>query len=113
MMAKSSFRTRRPLDIFRMYDAAEGLLLLSDSPPLMAIEEEKPLNLIPSMVVSSDRKVHRPTGTVDKKIDVLSVEDLMTRFLMIRKGGCQLVYCCRKNLRGDQVPVVDDGPAAD
>ncbi|MFS7989244.1 hypothetical protein Hanom_Chr11g01044421 [Helianthus anomalus] len=113
MKAKSSFRTRRPLDILRIYDAAEGLLLLANSPPLMAIGEEKPLDLVPSMVVSSNHKDHRPKGTVDKKIDVLSVEDLMTRFLMIRKGGCQLVYCCRKNLRGDQVPVVDDGPAAD
>ncbi|MFS7932745.1 hypothetical protein Hanom_Chr04g00371561 [Helianthus anomalus] len=65
------------------------------------------------MFVSSDRKVHRLKGTVDKKIDVLSVEDLMTRFLMIRKGGCQLVYCRRTNRRGDQVLVVDDGPTAD
>ncbi|MFS7944772.1 hypothetical protein Hanom_Chr06g00516231 [Helianthus anomalus] len=91
MKATSSFRTRRLLDILRIYDAAEGLLLLADSSPLMAIGEEKPLDLVPSMVVSFDSKVHRPKGTVYKKIDVLSVEDLMTRFPMIRKGGCQLV----------------------
>ncbi|MFS7955957.1 hypothetical protein Hanom_Chr07g00648871 [Helianthus anomalus] len=113
MKAKRSFRTRQLLDILRVYEAAEGLLLLAGSPPLVADGEGEPFNSVSLMVAGSDCKALRKKGVVDEKVGVLSANDLMSRFLMIRKGGCQLVYCRRKNRRDDQVPIVDDGPAAD
>ncbi|MFS7913231.1 hypothetical protein Hanom_Chr02g00139391 [Helianthus anomalus] len=65
------------------------------------------------MVAGSDCKPLRQKGVVDEKVGVLSADDLMSHFPMIRKGGCQVVYCRRKNRRGDQVPIIDDGHAAD
>ncbi|MFS7996612.1 hypothetical protein Hanom_Chr12g01131941 [Helianthus anomalus] len=113
MKAKRSFHTRRLLDILRVYEAAEGLLLLAGSPPLVAIRERESFNSDSLMVAGSDGKALRQQGVVDEKVGVLSADDLMSHFPMIRKGACQLVYCRRKNRCGDQVPIVDDGRAVD
>ncbi|MFS8004138.1 hypothetical protein Hanom_Chr13g01222161 [Helianthus anomalus] len=67
MKAKSSFRTRRLLDILRVYDATEGLLLLAGSPPLVADEEGEPFNSDSLMVVGSDCKALRQKGVVDER----------------------------------------------
>ncbi|MFS7997489.1 hypothetical protein Hanom_Chr12g01142391 [Helianthus anomalus] len=113
MKAKHSFRSRRLLDILRICEAAEGLLLLADSPPLVVAGNEKPCSSVPSTVVGSDFEVYRSKDVVDERVDALSVDDLMARFPMIRKGGCQLVYHRRKSRRSGRVPVADDKLAAD
>ncbi|MFS7896374.1 hypothetical protein Hanom_Chr00s004579g01723721 [Helianthus anomalus] len=96
MKARHSFRTRRLLDILRIYEAAEDLLLLADSPPLWLPEtKSRSILFLPQLV------------------DALSVDNLMARFPMIQKGGCQLVYHRRKSRRSGQVPVADDELAAD
>ncbi|MFS7919634.1 hypothetical protein Hanom_Chr03g00214991 [Helianthus anomalus] len=112
MKARHSFRTWRLLDVLKIYKAVEGLLLLASSPPPMDTGNEKPFSFVPSMVAGSDCKACWPKDIVDERVDVLSADDLMTHFPMIRKGGCQLVYRRRKNRRADQVPVVDDGFSA-
>ncbi|MFS7967923.1 hypothetical protein Hanom_Chr09g00791571 [Helianthus anomalus] len=94
-MVKGSVRTRRLLDILRLYEAAESLLLLASSPPLMAKEKE-PAIPDSSTIVGSARKVFQEEGVVDEEVGMLSVERLMSRFLMIQRGGCQLVYPRRK-----------------
>ncbi|MFS7994821.1 hypothetical protein Hanom_Chr12g01110631 [Helianthus anomalus] len=113
MKTKHSFRTQRLLDILMIYEAAKGLLLLVDSPPLVVTENGKPFNFVPSTVVGSDFEADRPKDVVDERVDALSADDLMARFLMIRKGGCQLVYHRRKSRRSGQVPVADDKLTAD
>ncbi|MFS7997490.1 hypothetical protein Hanom_Chr12g01142401 [Helianthus anomalus] len=82
---KHSFRTRRLLDILRIYEAAEGLLLLANSPPLVVAGNEKPCSSVPSTVVGSDFDVYRSKDVVDERVDALSADDLMARFLMIGK----------------------------
>ncbi|MFS7949992.1 hypothetical protein Hanom_Chr06g00578111 [Helianthus anomalus] len=86
---KRSYRTRRLLDILRIYEAAEGLVLLAGAPPLTANEEKGPCNLDSLTVVGPDYKAPRQKGVVDEKVGVLSADDLMSRFPMLRKGGCQ------------------------
>ncbi|MFS7952637.1 hypothetical protein Hanom_Chr07g00609211 [Helianthus anomalus] len=59
MKEKRSFRTRRLLDILRVYEADEGLLLLAGSPPLVADGEREPFNSDSLMVAGSDCKALR------------------------------------------------------
>ncbi|MFS7979054.1 hypothetical protein Hanom_Chr10g00922861 [Helianthus anomalus] len=112
MKAKRSLRSRRPLEVLRVYEVAAGLLLLANSPSLVFDEEEKPFNAAFLVVVGSDCDVRRQKGVVDEGISVLDADVLTARFPMVRKGGCQLVYQRRKNRRCEQVPIVDDDPDA-
>ncbi|MFS8007607.1 hypothetical protein Hanom_Chr14g01263021 [Helianthus anomalus] len=112
MKAKRSLRSRRPLEVLRVREAAVGLLLLANSPSLVLKEKEKPFNAASSVIACSDYDVRRQKDVVDEGISVLDADGLTARFPMIRKGGCQLVYHRRKNRRCGQVPIVDDDPDA-
>ncbi|MFS7904011.1 hypothetical protein Hanom_Chr01g00030871 [Helianthus anomalus] len=109
MKGKSTVCSRRFSDILRIREAVEALLLLANSPPLMATGKEGSFVVGSPMVASSDGKVFRQEGVADEEAGVLSVDVLMTCFPTIQHGGCELVYSRRKNRRVDYVPVVVDG----
>ncbi|MFS7932976.1 hypothetical protein Hanom_Chr04g00374291 [Helianthus anomalus] len=112
MKGKSTVHSRRLSDILRIHEAAEALLLLANSPPLMATVKEDSF-VVGSPIAGSDGKVFRQEGVADEEAGVLSLDVLMTRFPTIQHGGCELVYSRRKNCRVDYVPVVVDGHATD
>ncbi|MFS7946924.1 hypothetical protein Hanom_Chr06g00542071 [Helianthus anomalus] len=111
MKGKSTICSRRLSNILRIREAAEVLLLLANSSPLMATRKEDSFGVRSPMFAGSDGKVFRQEGVADEEAGVLSVDSLMTRFPMIQHGGCELVYSRRKNHCVDYVPVVVDGHA--
>ncbi|MFS7934703.1 hypothetical protein Hanom_Chr05g00394841 [Helianthus anomalus] len=111
MKGKSTIRSRRLSDILRIREAAEALLLLANSPPLMATGKENSFVVASPMVAGSDGNFFRQEGVADEEAGVLSVDALMTRFPTIQHGGCELVYSRRKNRHVDYVPAVVDGHA--
>ncbi|MFS7959921.1 hypothetical protein Hanom_Chr08g00696801 [Helianthus anomalus] len=110
---KRSYHTRLLLDALRVYDVAEGLVLLSRSPPLTIAPVKKLIKPVSPAVVDSDCKVPQHSDVTAGVDFVLDVDGLMTRFPMLQRGGCRLVYRRRRIRRSGQVSTVDDGSGAD
>ncbi|MFS7965825.1 hypothetical protein Hanom_Chr09g00766711 [Helianthus anomalus] len=110
---KRSYHTRLLLDALRVYDAAEGLVLLSRSPPLTIVPVKKLVKPSSPAVVDSDCKVLQHTAVTAGADTALDVDGLMARFPMLQRGECRFVYRRRKIRRGGVVSIVDDGSGAD
>ncbi|KAJ0568064.1 hypothetical protein HanIR_Chr06g0291881 [Helianthus annuus] len=95
-----------------VYEAAEGLVLLSRSPPLTTIPVKNLVKPASPAVVDSDCKVLQYTDVTAGAIIVLDVDGLMARFPMLQKGECRLVYRRRKIRWSEQVSVVDGDSGA-
>ena len=109
---KRSYHTRLLLDVFRVYEAAEGLILLSCSLPLTTIPVKNLVKPVSPVVVDSDSKALQHTDVTAGASIVLDVDGLMARFPMLQKGECRLVYRRRKIRRSEQVSVVDGDSGA-
>ncbi|MFS7913627.1 hypothetical protein Hanom_Chr02g00143911 [Helianthus anomalus] len=109
---KRSYHTRLLLDVLRVYEAAEGLVLLSRLPPCVAALEKDLIQPAFPVAVDSVCKVPQRTGVADDVRIVLDADSLIARFPMLRKKECQLVYRRRKSRRCEQVSVVDEGSGA-
>ncbi|MFS7986158.1 hypothetical protein Hanom_Chr11g01007111 [Helianthus anomalus] len=119
MRTRQSSRSRRLLEILRVYEAAEGLLLLANLPPLEVTGNEEPPSSAFHAPVGSGYESRRPGDTSDEGDILLSADALMERFPANRRGGFLLVYR-RRNIRrsssapGDQIAVAaGDGPTID
>ncbi|MFS7974802.1 hypothetical protein Hanom_Chr10g00872981 [Helianthus anomalus] len=119
MKTRQSSRSRRLLEVLRVYKAAEGLLLLANSPPLEVTGNEEPSNSAFHKHVGTGCESRWLKYVGDEGVVSISADALTERCLANRKGGCLLVYRCRNrrcfvSFPGDQVTVIaDDKPTVD
>ena len=106
---KRSYHTRFLLDALRVYDAAEGLVLLSRSPPLIIAPVKKLIDPVPPVVADSECKISHHTNVSAGAGIVLDVDGLMIQFPMLQRGGYRLVYRRRRIRRSRQVSTVGSG----